>query len=310
MAILAITMVVAFLAAVAAVMALGMAFRDFSTRRQHLIDRRLGLDTRDTGEIEYTPPEEQTYGRIDKWFIEIVEQSGVSFDVTSAMALVIGCAVVGCAIPLVLMENLLMAAVGLVVGVALPIGMLAGKRWWRNRAMQRELPEALQIVADGVRSGHNLQESAELVASEMKGPLSSEFENCASQLQLGNSPVSVFSQMARRIPLQEFQIFATAVMVHHHAGGNLSLLSERMSHSARERQEFMGHLNAVTAGSRLSAVGMVLGSVAAMVSLAWLNPEYISAFLYNDLGPALLLTAIALQTVGAIWVWQILKVKF
>ena len=72
----------------------------------------------------------------------------------------------------------------------------------------------------------------------------------------------------------------------------------------------MGHLNAVTAGSRLSALGMALGAVAAMAALAWLQPTYVQAFITNELGPYLLALAIALQIIGTIWVWRVSKVTY
>jgi tight adherence protein B len=115
------------------------------------------------------------------------------------------------------------------------------------------------------------------------------------------------NRMVRRVPLSEFRVFATAVVVHRRAGGNLSLLTERMSKAAHDKRDVRNHLMAVTAGSRLSAIGMVAGAVIAAAVLGWLEPAYIEAFLNNPKGPWLLATAIGLQVVGGIWVWRILK---
>jgi Flp pilus assembly protein TadB len=67
---------------------------------------------------------------------------------------------------------------------------------------------------------------------------------------------------------------------------------------------------AVTAGSRLSAFGMVLGSMIALSVLAWLEPEYLSIFFTHNLGPTLLTIAAALQVVGVLWVWRVLRVNY
>ncbi|MCX7867454.1 MAG: hypothetical protein N2438_10070, partial [Limisphaera sp.] len=45
-----------------------------------------------------------------------------------------------------------------------------------------------------------------------------------------------------------------AVIVHRRAGGNLSLLTERMSKAAHDKMDVRNHVLAMTAGSRLSAV--------------------------------------------------------
>jgi hypothetical protein len=65
------------------------------------------------------------------------------------------------------------------------------------------------------------------------------------------------NRMVRRVPLAEFRNFATAVVVHRRAGGNLSLLTERMSKAAHDKSDMRNHILAMTAGGRLSAIGMV-----------------------------------------------------
>jgi len=180
-------------------------------------------------------------------------------------------------------------------------------RWWRLGNIRSKLPYALQAIADAVRGGQTLSEACELVSQEIKGPLGKEFGYAHSQLELGHSPIGVMNRMVRRVPLPEFRIFATAVVVHRRAGGNLSLLTERMSKSSHDKQDIRNHMLAVTAGSRLSAIGMVAGAVIAAALLCWIEPDYIDAFLNNPKGPWLLATAAILQVIGGIWVWRILK---
>ena len=79
------------------------------------------------------------------------------------------------------------------------------------------------------------------------------------------------------MPLAEFRIFATAVVVHRRAGGNLSLLTERMSKAAHDKSDVRNHILAMTAGGRLSAVGMVIAAILAAGLLSWMEPEYIES---------------------------------
>jgi tight adherence protein B len=144
----------------------------------------------------------------------------------------------------------------------------------------------------------------------MSGPIKVEFDQAEKQFQLGHTPLAILDRLAKRIPLSEFRIFATAVLVHRKAGGNLAALTERLSHTARDRQEIRGHLMAVTAGSRLSAFGMVIGSSIGLAVLAWLEPEYLSIFFTHRLGPTLLTIAATLQLLGVFWVWRVLRVNY
>jgi len=253
---------------------------------------------------------EEPPGGVDQSFFRLVEESGTKLDHTAALFVVLAGAILGLGLPLVFFDSLLGAAGGVVIGAGLPLLYFMIIRWWRVGGMRKRLPYALQAVADAVRSGQTLSEACELVSQEIKGPLGEEFRYAHQQLELGQPPISVMNRMCRRVPLSEFRIFATAVVVHRRAGGNLSLLTERMSRSARDKQEVRSHLLAVSSGSRLSAIGMVIAAIVAVAMLGWMQPEYIQKFLQNPRGPWLLALAVGLQVVGGIWVWRILKVSF
>jgi len=288
-------MSVTFASVATALGAIGLFLRDLLTPPAEAVRQRLAF-----------APEEPS-GDLNRAFFCLVEESGTTMDMGTALALVMGGAIVGMAVPLVFFENLLGAAGGMVLGAAIPIGYLVAIRFLRVRNMRKFLPQALQAVADAVRSGQNLSEACQLVSQEIKGPLGAEFSFAHSQLELGHAPIAVMSRMVRRVPLSEFRVFATAVIVHRRAGGNLSLLTERMSKAAHDRQDTRNHMLAVTAGSRLSAIGMVLAGVIALVVLGWMEPEYITTFMSHPKGPWLLAASILLQVVGGIWVWRILK---
>lgn len=259
-------------------------------------------------ELSLIPPEPTS--RIDLGFHRLVQHSGVRFDVTSAMLIVLGAAILAGGAAYIATENLLLTAFSLVAGAFVPLLVLSLIRWRRVSVMRKQLPTALQIVSDAVHGGQTLAEACDMVARELKGPLGQEFRHACSQFQLGHTPLAVMERMVRRIPVPEFNVFATAVLVHRRAGGNISLLTQRMARAARDRQEIRGHMMAVTAGSRLSAVGMVIGSVIAMVVLGAIQPDYVGAFFTHPMGPTLLGVAVGLQLVGILWVWRILKTKF
>jgi tight adherence protein B len=275
--------------------AVGMFLRDLLAQPPEAVRQRLTL----------APVEPE--GTIDRAFFRLVEESGTTLDMATWLAIVMGGGLVGAAAPLALFDHLLAAAIGLIVGVAAPIVYLSLTRWWRLGGMRKQLPYALQAVADAVRGGQTLSEACELVSREIKGPLGQEFAFAHQQLELGHSPIGVMNRMNRRVPLPEFRIFATAVVVHRRAGGNLSLLTERMSKAAHDKTDVRNHVLAMTAGSRLSAIGMVAAAALAALLLSWMEPEYIDIFMTNPKGPYLIATAILLQLLGGIWVWRILK---
>ncbi len=299
-----------FLSVATIVAAACMLLRDLIGGRGRRSDHRLGLSPSEAEKLEMLPPPPISYGRIDRLFYRMIDESGTRLDAPTALAVVGGAAVIGGAAPWIFFESLLGAAGGFFLGALVPILWLSIRRWRRMRTMRMQLPEALQIIADNVRSGRTIEQATQMAAAELKDPLAAEFDSCSAKLKLGHSAASVLQTMARRIPLPEFRIFTTAVLVHQRAGGNLALLTQRLARSARDRQELDGHLNAVSAGSRISAVGLVVGSALGMAALAWIEPEYASAFLTTEIGPFLLALAIGLQLTGAFWVWKTLRIRY
>ncbi len=283
--------------------------RDLFTRPYDL-EGELGVDPRLEKELIAAALAPPPKGRIDKAFHRLIDESGTRHSVGSALALVAGFAVIGAAGPVLFLDNLPTALAATIVGATLPLMWWSFWRWRRLKNMRKHLAESLDIVADAVRGGQNLEQAIALAGQETPGPLGEEFGYAAGQLELGQSPQAVLDRMVRRVPLPEFRIFATAVLVHERAGGNLSQLTERLARAARDRQEFMGHLNAVTAGSRLSAIGLLLGTGISAGVLISMQPDYLKTFITHPYGPILLCIAGGLQLVGIVWVSRILRVTY
>lgn len=264
----------------------------------------------DLEDLFYIPPAKAARTAFDRWFYELLEAAGSRLDRSTATLLPGAGAIIGAAAILVFLDNPLWAMLGTVIGAVIPLAFWKFQAWRRIRQMRKQLPGVLQLFADAVRSGLSLERATALAAQESKGPLQTEFKWCATQLELGHSPVRVMERMAQRIPIPEFRIFATATLVHRRTGGDLANLADRLARSARERTEFHGHLKAVTAGSRLSVLGLTIGVFVAVGLLGLTRPEYIQQFLNHPSGLTLLAIAAGLQVVGLFWVWRILQVRY
>ncbi len=300
----------AFIVTTLAATAVAMTVRDMATRTPSRLDIRLGLEAlaaeNPMPSVELKP----LPGRFDRAFYNLLEESGSHLSPTAALLIVAGLAIVACGVPLAFFDNLPGAVGGLLLGAAAPLAWWKVRRAWRQAILRMHLPETLELLADGARAGRNLEQAVQLVAEQAPKPVDEEFAHCASQLRLGHSPVAVMERMARRIPMAEFKVFATAVLIHRRTGGNLAMLTDRLADAARDRLQFRGHLRAVTAGSKLSAIGLLVGSLSAVVALYFIQPEYLEAFFAHRHGITLLSTAAILQLVGIVWAWRILNVQY
>ncbi|MBN2577860.1 MAG: type II secretion system F family protein [Pirellulales bacterium] len=289
-------------------LAVGLALRD-AQRKEAKFQRRLGNG------IHQPEPTPEILAReatnwLDRRFYLLLERSGSRLSVISALTVLIAAAAIGCTLGLVVLEDFLAGVVGLFLGALLPLGWWGSQKVRRLKKMQRELPGALDMLADALHAGQTLERAAELVAAQIPAPLKDEFSHCVAMLRLGHSPVAVMERMARRIPLPEFQVFATAVLVHRQTGGNLAQLTTRLAGAARDRQEFFSHLGAQTVAARYSAIGLVTAATLGLAVLVMARPEYLAFFLQSELGPGLLIAAGALLLFGTLWMWRVANVKY
>ena len=300
----------AFIATALAALAAGTTWRELrGQKRVDRLTRRLSLDTavaNDDPPTAVRPPE----GKIDRALFTLLEQSGSRLSPAAASLIVAAVAGLCGAVAFVATDNLLFAA------IALAIGAVAAPSWWMFRRrrrlakMNKQLADTLDLLADATGSGRGIERSFEWAAQESDGPLAEEFSHAASLLTLGHAPQYAIERMIRRAPLDELRLLGVALLVHRKTGGDLVMLLRRLAAAARDRQQFRGHLGAVTAGARFSAFGLILVTVIGITALSYIEPEYLDRFWEYRIGPTLLVVAAVLQAAGILWVWRILRVKY
>ncbi|MCE9552325.1 MAG: hypothetical protein K8T91_02980, partial [Planctomycetes bacterium] len=170
-----------FAATATAALAVGFTVRDLAARKAVAGEGNLELEEIPPIALERQVPQ----GHVDQFFHHLLERTGSRMEGSLAAAIVAACALLGCGLPLIIWDSLLGAGIGLVVGASLPILFWQIQAYRRFRAITRELPDTLDLLADAVRTGRSFEHAAAMVASDTKGPLSEEFEYCAAQLRLG-----------------------------------------------------------------------------------------------------------------------------
>ncbi|MDO4569459.1 MAG: type II secretion system F family protein [Planctomycetia bacterium] len=249
-------------------------------------------------------------GGFDQWFATMLEEGGSALSPLTASLIVVATTLLlgGCAF---VFSNELFLGLGVgMVAMTLPIAFWMAKRAWRISQMRKQLPETLEAIGDAIRGGLGLEAAIDMTSEQTEEPLRAEFKYAGRQLAMGQAPDHVMERMARRIPITEFRIFTTAVLVHRRTGGNLAMLAERLARSARDRAEFYGHLKAISAGSRMSIIGLLIVTACAIVFLSGLDWSYVYRFVANPYGPALLGVSIGLLILGGVWAWSIMRVRY
>ena len=102
-------------------------------------------------------------------------------------------------------------------------------------------------------------------------------------------------------------MFASAIKVHQDTGGDLIQVLERFATAIRDRLHFVNRLRAATIASRMGAVLMLVFPPMIVVFYMYRDPTYLQQLLSSFWGRFSLGGAIALQVIGALAVFRILK---
>lgn len=161
-----------------------------------------------------------------------------------------------------------------------------------------QLPEALDLLARAVRTGHALTSAMEIVANEMPDPIKSEFSSAVDEIKFGISVEDALNNMCSRMPLTDLRYFAITVVIHKETGGNIAQIFDNLAQLIRERLQFTRQIKALTAEGRLSAVILLMLPIAMFGYLYVVNYKYVSLLWTDPFGKMLMIFAGIAQLAG------------
>lgn len=172
-----------------------------------------------------------------------------------------------------------------------------------------QMVDALTIMANGIKSGSNPQQSMQRVVEIMNNPVKAEFAQVLTETQFGSSFEEALTSLGERIPRQDVQMFVTAINILKETGGNLAETFQTIVYTIRERQKLEKKISAMTTqgimqGVIVSCIPFVMG-----VIFFILDPAYIMPMFNTTLGLILLVVMLGLQIIGGIVIKKVVTIK-
>ncbi len=239
-----------------------------------------------------------------------IEQSGVRKASASGIILAaLGCAVVFAFVAAAITRAPFAMPFGAAFGFAVPFLVLKMKRTRRMRKFEEEFPEALDLIARALKAGHAFATGLKMAADELEEPVGPEFKKTFEEQNFGLPLKDALDNLTHRIPLLDVRFFATAVLIQRETGGNLAEILENLGHVVRERFKILRQVRVYTAHGRFT--GYVLLALPAVlgVALSFINPEHMNLLFRERIGHMLLLIALVMQTIGFLWIRQVIKIE-
>lgn len=177
---------------------------------------------------------------------------------------------------------LIIVTLGAAAGPILVLRRMARRRMDK---LEKQLPDALDMLVRSLRAGHPISSSIQLVARETGDPIGTEFGLAFDEMTYGRDLQEALENMARRIPLADMSYVVVAIKLQAISGGNLAEVLGNLARLVRERQRLRLKILALSAEGRFSTkiLSALPFGILAVVSIG--NPRYYGAVL-ND--PALM----------------------
>lgn len=166
----------------------------------------------------------------------------------------------------------LVFAVSTAIGV--PLMIFSRLRQRRRKRMEEQFPVALDTFVRGLRAGHPIAAALELLTTEMKDPMGSEFGIVVDEVTYGAELRDALLRMAERWDMNEIHMFVVSLSVQSETGRNLAEILENLSAVIRERASLFLKVRALSSEGRMTALILTALPILAFVSSFSVNPGF------------------------------------
>ena len=240
----------------------------------------------------------------------LITQAGLQITVgTLVMASVLaGC--VGYLVVKTLTHLTVLALAAAPLLASVPLMFVRWKRVSRLRTFEEQFPEAIELMARALRSGHAFPTGIQMVADEIPSPVGAEFKLLYDRQNFGMPLSDALKGMAERVPLLDARFFTTAVLTQRESGGNLSEILDNLATVIRDRFKVKRQVRAVTAHGRIT--GWILAGLppALAVLLSLMSPEYMKPIVTDPLGIKMIAAGCTMQVIGSLIIRKLVNIRY
>jgi tight adherence protein B len=197
------------------------------------------------------------------------------------------------------------------IGIActsLPYLHLLVKKKERMAKFEKQLPEALELIARALKAGHAFTSGMKLVAEEFKDPIGDEFDETLDEINFGLSVDDALKNLIKRVECIDLRFFVVAVILQRETGGNLAEIIESLAHLIRERFKFRGKVRVLSAEGKLSAAILVAVPFLLFAAIFVINPNYMETLILDPIGQTLSTISIIMMVIGIFIIRRIVDI--
>jgi tight adherence protein B len=187
-------------------------------------------------------------------------------------------------------QNVLLLPVGLLIGaIGIPFWFMNFMKNKRIKSFLDELPNALDVITRGLKSGLPLADCLRMISAEAAEPVKTEFRLIVEAQSLGISIGDAALKLFERVPVPEANFFGIVLSIQQKTGGNLSESLSNLSKVVRERRKMKNKVKAVSMEAKASAGIIACLPVTVALLVYATSPAYIEKLWITEAGRIVLM---------------------
>ncbi|MGG1948620.1 type II secretion system F family protein [Trinickia sp. NRRL B-1857] len=238
-----------------------------------------------------------------------LKQAGLSVTVGRFLGYTLGCAAFGLVLGMLLHLSLLVQLALACTFAPLPWLYVRRKRNQRLKQLERQLPDAADLIARALRAGHSFASALGMLAEELSDPLGTEFRIVFDEINFGVSMNKALYNLTERVPIDDLRYFVIAVLIQRESGGNLAEILGNIGFIIRERLKLFGKIRALSAEGRLSAWILALLPFVVIGVLSVLSPHFMRIFWTDTAAEKLAGICLGMMAIGILWMRKIVRIR-
>lgn len=243
-------------------------------------------------------------------FADWIGQAGLSWSKPKYFLISLACGIASFAISFLWGQPLWISIALLFVGTfGLPRFYVSRRRKKRFNRFLDELPNAVDIIVRGIKSGMPLGDCIRIASTEAQDPVGPEFTLVLEKMQMGVPLAEAIHNMPKRVPVQETNFLAIVITIQSQAGGSLAEALGNLSRTLRQRKAMKGKIRAASQEAKSSAA--IIGSLPFLVTLMlyFVAPDYIALLFETDIGLILIVIGLVWMTIGVLVMRKMIDFK-
>lgn len=192
---------------------------------------------------------------------------------------------------------------------SLPLPDILSRRARRALRVERQLPDAVEMLANALRAGYSLPASIGFVGSELPEPLGPEFVRFHDEQRLGIDTRQALGNLERRIGSLDGRLLVLAITVQRETGGNLAEVLSRIADLIRQRMAFREQVSVLTSEARASAKILAALPIGLFVILLVVSPGYAAELTGTASGRAMLAYGAVSLAIGFVWLRKLSSIE-